>query len=153
MLRSVLGDFNSIVCFKGVITGMEEALGEKATSIALISAGRTRGKNLATELGLAGSNIPLADLASKLDFAVGKEGTRLCSVNKIEQEGDIIKVYTSETVCSAGEPQGSPRKCTYTMGAIWGAIETIVGKKMQGTHTESVLRGGSHDVFELKVLA
>jgi hypothetical protein len=39
------------------------------------------------------------------------------------------------------------------MGAIWGAIETIMGKKMQGTHTESVLRGGSHDVFELKVLA
>lgn len=45
---------------------MEEALGEKATAIALISAGRTRGKNLATELGLAGSNPSLEDLASKL---------------------------------------------------------------------------------------
>jgi predicted hydrocarbon binding protein len=152
MIRSTLGDFNSIVCFKGVITGMEEALGEKATSIALISAGRTRGKNLVSELGLTGSNLPLADLASKLDNAIGKEGTRLCSVNKIESEGDTIKVYTSETLCSAGEPQGSPRKCTYTMGAVWGAIEAILGKKLKGTHTESVLRGGSHDVFELSVM-
>jgi len=43
-------------------------------------------------------------------------------------------------------------KCTYTMGAIWGAIESIMGKKMQAKHTESVLRGGSHDVFELTPL-
>jgi predicted hydrocarbon binding protein len=152
MLRPTLGDFNSVVCFKGVITGMEEALGEKATAIALISAGRTRGKNLVGELGLAGSNISLEDMASKLNFAVGKQGTCLCAIDKIEQDGDTIKVYASETVCSAGEPQGSPRKCTYTMGAIWGAIETIMGKKMKGTHTESVLRGGSHDVFELMML-
>ena len=44
---------------------MEEALGEKATAIALISAGRTRGKNLVTELGLAGANPSLEDLASR----------------------------------------------------------------------------------------
>jgi len=66
--------------FKGVITGMEDALGEKATAIALTSAGRTRGKNLVTELGLAGSNPSLEDLASKLDFALGENGTRLCKV-------------------------------------------------------------------------
>ena len=47
--RPTLGEFSSIVCFKSVITGMEEALGEKATAIALIAAGRTRGKNLANE--------------------------------------------------------------------------------------------------------
>jgi hypothetical protein len=52
--RSELGDFSSIVCFKAVITGMEDALGEKATAISLIAAGRTRGKKLAHELGLAG---------------------------------------------------------------------------------------------------
>ena len=46
MLREKLGDFSSIVCFKAAITGMEEALGEKATAIALIAAGRSRGKNL-----------------------------------------------------------------------------------------------------------
>ena len=147
--RPKLGGFVSIVCFKGVITGMEEALGEKATAIALISAGRTRGKNLVTELGLAGANPSLEELASKLDHALGENGTRLCKVEKIEEVGDMIMVYASETVCSAGEESGSPRKCTYSLGAVWGAIETIQGKRYRGMHTESVLRGGSHDVFEL----
>jgi predicted hydrocarbon binding protein len=150
--REKLGGFVSIVCFKGVITGMEEALGEKATAIALISAGRTRGKNLATELGLAGANPSLEDLASKLDHALGENGTRLCKVDKIEEDGDTIKVYTHETVCSAGEPQGSPRKCTYSMGAVCGAIETIQNKRYRAQHTDSVLRGGSHDVFEMTAM-
>jgi predicted hydrocarbon binding protein len=149
MSREKLGSFISIVCFKGVITGMEEALGEKATAIALISAGRTRGKNLVKELGLAGANQSLEDLASKLDYALGENGTRLCKVDKIENHGHMIKVYTSETVCSAGEPQGSSRQCTYSLGAVCGAIEIIQGKKYRPKHTESVLRGGTHDVFEL----
>lgn len=41
-----------------------------------------------------------------------------------------------------------PRKCTFTLGAVWGALEEITGKRLKGTHTESVLRGGSNDVFE-----
>jgi predicted hydrocarbon binding protein len=152
MSREKLGGFVSIVCFKGVITGMEEALGEKATAIALISAGRTRGKNLVTELGLAGANPSLEDLASKLDHALGENGTRLCKVDRIEEHGDMIKVYTHETVCSAGEEQGSPRQCTYSLGAVCGAIETIQGKRYRAKQTESVLRGGSYDVFELTPL-
>lgn len=152
MNREKLGGFISIVCFKGVITGMEEALGEKATAIALTSAGRTRGKNLVTELGLAGSNPSLEDLASKLDHALGENGTRLCKVDKIEQDGDNIKVYTHETVCSSGEAQGSTRKCTYSMGAVCGAIETIQGKRYRPQHTESVLRGANHDIFEMTLL-
>lgn len=40
MSRPELGKFSSIICFKAAITGMEEALGEKATAIALIAAGR-----------------------------------------------------------------------------------------------------------------
>lgn len=152
MSREKLGGFVSIVCFKGVITGMEDALGEKATAIALTSAGRTRGKNLVTELGLAGSNPSLEDLASKLDYALGENGTRLCKVDKIEEEADKIKVYTHETVCSAGEEQGSSRKCTYSMGAVCGAIETIQGKRYRPKHVESVLRGSSHDIFEMTAI-
>jgi predicted hydrocarbon binding protein len=146
--RPTLGDFSSIVCFKSVITGMEEALGEKATAISLIAAGRSRGKNLVQQLGLSGSNADLDTIATKLNAAVGSAGTRLTAVDKIVQEGDTIKVYCSETVCSAGEPMGSNRKCTFTMGAVWGALTEITGKKLRGTHTESVLRGGTHDVFE-----
>lgn len=150
MTRPQLGDFSSIVCFKSVILGMEDALGEKATAISLIAAGRARGKKLAQELGLSGQASNLEDAAHKISQALGKDGTRLCIVDKIEQEGDLIKVYTLETVCSAGESEGSPRKCTFTMGAVWGALEEIVGKRLQGVHTESVLRGGSYDVFEFK---
>lgn len=152
MLRPELGDFSSIVCFKAVITGMEDALGEKATAIALIAAGRARGKKVADQLGLSNSSLPLDEIASKLSAALGKDGTRLCRVDKIVEDGDALKVYTSETVCSAGESQGSSRNCTFTLGAVWGAMEQVIGKRLQGKHTESILRGGSHDVFEFTQL-
>ena len=151
-LRPELGNFSSIVCFKAVITGMEDALGEKATAIALIAAGRARGKKLTQDLGLSNSNIPLDDAAAKLSQALGKEGTRLCKIEKIVEQKDVIKVYTKETVCSAGEEQGSSRTCTFTMGAVWGALEQLTAKRLQGKHTESVLRGGSYDVFEFTQL-
>jgi hypothetical protein len=152
-IRSDLGNFVSIVCFKSVITGMEDALGEKATAIALIAAGRARGKNLVNQLGLAGATTDLNEIATKLNAAVGKDGTRLTAIDKIEQVGDVIKVYASETVCSAGEPAGSPRKCTFSLGAVWGALETILGQRLKGQHTDSVLRGGTHDVFEFTVVS
>lgn len=150
--RPTLGQFSSIVCFKSAITGMEEALGEKATAIALISAGRKRGKELAQELGLSNTNATFDAIATQLNAAIGANGTHLTAVDKIVQDGDVIKVYCSETVCSAGEPQGSDRKCTFSMGAVWGALSEITGKKLRGTQTESVLRGGTHDVFEFTAL-
>ncbi len=148
MLRPTLEDFSSIVCFKSAITGMEDALGEKTTAIALIAAGRSRGKHLAQQLGLLGSSLSLKEITDKLSLALGKDGTRLCIIENIIQEGDLIKVYTTETLCSAGENQGSLRKCTYTLGAVWGALEQTLSKRLQGKHTESVLRGSNHDVFE-----
>ncbi|OUL37329.1 hydrocarbon-binding protein [Nostoc sp. T09] len=148
MLRPTLGDFSSIVCFKAAISGMEEALGEKATAIALTAAGRSRGKHLAKELGLVNTTLSLDDVAYKLGLALGKDGTHLCIIDQIKQEGDAIKIFTSETLCSAGEAQGSSRKCTYTLGAVWGALELAIGKRFMGKQIESVLRGGSHDVFE-----
>jgi hypothetical protein len=150
--RPSLGQYSSIVCFKSVITGMEEALGEKATAISLIAAGRSRGKNLVKGAGLSGSAMDFATIATTLNAAVGSEGTRLTAVDKIVEEGGLIKAYCSETVCSAGEAPGSTRKCTFTMGAVWGAIEEITGKKLRGVHTDSVLRGGTHDVFEFTVV-
>ncbi|MGM3307747.1 hydrocarbon-binding protein [Anabaena sp. WFMT] len=152
VLRKQLGNFSSIVCFKSVIVGMEDALGEKATAIALTTAGRARGKKLAEELGLVASLDSLDSVAAKLSQALGLDGTRLCIVDKIVADGDVIKVYTSETVCSAGEPLNSERKCTFTMGAVWGALEQVLNKRFRGVHTESVLRGGNYDVFEFTPL-
>ena len=148
MVRQELGDFCSIACFKAAIVGMEDALGEKTAAIALTTAGRARGKKLAIDLGVVGQSLPIEVFADKLAYALGKDGTCLCIVNKIVQSGEVIKVYTSETLCSAGEEQGSLRKCTFTMGAIWGALEAFMGKRFQGKHTEFVLQGAEHDVFE-----
>ncbi|MEL6494390.1 MAG: hypothetical protein AAFQ41_04605, partial [Cyanobacteria bacterium J06623_7] len=41
---------------------------------------------------------------------------------------------------------------TYSMGAVCGAIETIQGKRYRPKHTESVLRGGTHDLFEMSLI-
>lgn len=147
-VRQELGDFSSIVCLKALIVGVEETLGAQATEVALIAAGRSRGRKLAQDLDIVGSSESLSQLGVKIAEALGKNGTRLCKIEKVVEEGDIIKVYTSETVCSAGEPQGSPRKCTFTLGAVWGTLESILTKRLDGKHTESVLRGGRYDVFE-----
>jgi predicted hydrocarbon binding protein len=152
-VRSELGDFNSIVCFKAVVVGIEEALGEKAAAIAMIAAGRTRGKKLATDLGLTGKAHSLEEVAQLLRAALGEEGTRLCIVDKVVEENGNYQVYCRETVCSAGEPQGSPRQLTFTLGAIQGALEQAIGKRLRGKQVESVLRGGSHDVIEFEVLS
>lgn len=149
-LRQELGDFSSIVCLKAIVVGVEEALGEKAAAIAMISAGRQRGKKLAEDLDLVGkgSSMSLEEVTEKARVALGKEGTRLCIIDKIIQDGDTYKVYTRETVCSAGEAEGSSRQCTFTMGAIQGFLEAFLGKRLRGTQTESVLRGGNFDVLE-----
>ncbi len=154
-LRKELGSFSSIVCLKAIITGVEEALGEKAAAIAMIAAGRKRGKELAEALNLANAaaGMSLEEITNKLNEHLGKDGTRLCIVDQIIQEEDSYQVYTRETVCSAGEPQGSSRKCTYTLGVIQGFLEAFLGKRLRGTQIASVLRNSPHDVLEYKILA
>ncbi|MCG9892464.1 MAG: hypothetical protein MH252_15510 [Thermosynechococcaceae cyanobacterium MS004] len=147
-LRPELGDFSSIICLKAIITGIEEALGDKTTQIALVAAGRARGRNLAASIGLDNSSLSLEDITSKVAFALGKEGTRLLILDKIEPKGEGYKVYTRETVCSSGEELGSSRVCGFTLGAVQGVLETVSGKRLRGRQTESVLRGSHQDVFE-----
>lgn len=154
-LRSELGDFSSIVFLKAILTGFEEALGEKTTEIALNASGRKLGKNLAQELNLVnkGAALSLAEMKEKMNQILGKQGTRLCIIDKIELSEDVYKVYTKETFCSAGESQGSSRKCSYTLGVIQGFLETVLNKRLRGQQTESVLRGGTYDLLEYSVIA
>ncbi|PZO42897.1 MAG: hypothetical protein DCF21_22535 [Leptolyngbya sp.] len=151
-LRSELGDFSSIVCFKALVVGTEEVLGEKAAAIALIGAGRQRGRQVADQLGIAEQAIPFDELVKVLQSALGKDGTCLCIVEKIVETGETISVYCRETICSAGEPEGSPRKLTFTLGAVQGVMERVTGKRLRGKQTESVLRGSAFDVIEFEAL-
>ena len=152
-LRSELGDFNSIVCFRAVVIGIENALGPRAATIALVAAGRARGKQLATELGLSAATQNLDEVQAMMDSALGIQGTRLCIIDKIEsvEEGNI-RVYCRETVCSSGEAPGSERNLSYTMGAVQGVLEEVTGKRLRGKQVASVLRGDTHDVVELTPL-
>lgn len=146
-IRQTLGDFCSIVCFKHVILGIEDVLGTDGAATVLIRAGVMRGQEVAKEAKLTGTNPAVETLASTLNQYLGKEGTCLCSVDSVAQNGDTYVVTTSDTVCSAGEPAGGDRHCTYTLGAVQGFLQSILGKTFVGRHTESVLRGGSADVF------
>ncbi|HSI83493.1 MAG: hypothetical protein ACAI35_25420 [Candidatus Methylacidiphilales bacterium] len=145
-LRNTLGDFNSILCFKAVITGVEDTLGDGA-AVVFTRAGKVRGCSVAKELGLSGKNPAPAEIARTLDSVLGKDGTRLCAVKSVKDMGGTIEIETQETVCSAGEVLGSDRMCTFTLGVIWGALEEITGYSLEGKHTKSVLRGAESDVF------
>lgn len=150
LLRSELGEFSSVVCLKAIITGMEDTLGDKATAIALTSAGRIRGRAIAEAGQLKSINIDedLQELSSKVAEVLGSEGTRLLKLHKIERKDDLFYAYTTETICSAGEELGSERRCTFTLGAIQGVLEYVTGQRLRGIHVESVLRGGDYDTFE-----
>ena len=145
--RPTLGDFSSVVCFKAVITGVEDTLGTDGAAVVFTRAGKVRGQNLAQSLGVAGANVPVEEMAQLLNGAIGKDGTRLTGVESVRREGENYVVDCYDTVCSAGEPQGSDRKCTFTLGAVWGALEAITGQTFLGEHTESVLRGAPYDRF------
>lgn len=155
VLRQELGDFSSIVFLKAIITGIEDAIGEKTAAIAMISAGRQQGKTSVKELGLVnkGVDLSLAEIREQANQILGEQGTRLCIIDKIEQEGEVYRVYTKETFCSSGEPTGSSRQCSYTMGVIQGFLEAFLGKRFRGQQTASVLRGGTHDVLEYSLLS
>lgn len=147
-LRKTLGDFNSIVCLKALVVGLENILGEGGAHANLILAGRIRGRNLVKDLGLSMTNKPLLEWSQLVKDTLGENGTKLCIIEKIEIDGDIIRTFLSETVCSAGEEQGSSRKVTFTLGAVQGAIEEITGKRLVGKQTGSVLRGQDYDIID-----
>jgi len=150
-LRKGLGDFSSIICLKSIMTGLEEIMGTQAARGNLVLAGRKRGQRIAKDLDLVNTDKPIEEWSEMLANAIGKTGTRLCTVNKVENQGNIIHVYLSDTVCSANEEPGSPRQLTFTLGAIQGALETIMNVRLSGSQIGSILRGQDYDIIEFKV--
>ena len=151
-LRPELGDFVSLIGFRALLDGLQEALEEKAALITAISAGRARGRELAESLGLAGIEPELDRATLLMQQALGINGTKLCLIDKIEAVDNGYRVYCREAACSAGEAQGSSRKLSFVLGAIQGALESMMNKRLRGKQIESVLRGGTHDVVEFEVL-
>jgi len=149
--RKSLGDYSSIICIKTIVTGLEDIMGIPAARGNLVLAGRKRGKTIVTDLGLSQSSLPLQDVTNALANALGKDGTKLCSIEKIEMNEASYLVYLKDTICSAGEEPGSARQLTFTMGAIQGALEEVTGNRMTSKQIGSVLRGDDFDIVELTV--
>ena len=149
--RKELGNFNSIICFRSIITGLEKVMGPDAARGNLIRAGHFRGVEIVKNLGLSNTSAPISEWSNKVAEAIGKDGTRLCIVHKIEQEDEVYRVFLSDTICSADEPLGSNRKLSFTQGAIQGALEEATGNRLIGEQTGSVLRGDNYDIVEYKI--
>lgn len=150
--RDTLGQFSSIESFRALVEGMSDALGEKATSVALIAAGRKHGQELAVQLGFKGGTQNLEDATKQIAEVLGENGSRLCIIDRITREGDQIKVYTTETLCAIGGTDEEPPKCTFTLGLVWGILTELLQEKVKGSHTQSVLRGDAYDLFEFTTI-
>lgn len=146
--REELGGFSSTKCLSSLVRNIVQCGG----SSILVQAGVGRGKELAEQVGLKRKSYDDAELAAMLDKALGRDGTKLCCVDKIEQGPDKVLVYTRETACSYAEPDGSERECLFTMGAFAGVFQHVTGKRVRAKQVESVLRGGDHDTFELQLV-
>ncbi len=151
--RGELGDFTSISSFKALLTGLEDILGTEASSVVFIRAGRLRGQNLVEDWGVGHLNLPLEKLGHLLDAAFGHDGTRLCHVEPIYADGEDIVVNVTDTICSVTEAPGSLRRSTYTLGAIWGALETLTGERYLARQSGYVLRGDPFDQFRFTPLS
>jgi len=146
-LRNQLDDFMSIVCFKAAIRGMEDILGEEGTAAALISAGRQRGRDVAEALDMVNANPEVTQLAPALDGAFGLQGTKLCHIAEVTQTDNGFLVKAQDTVCMSGEPEGTSRRCTYTLGAIVGFFEAAYGKSYMAKHVAQTTAGAETEEF------
>lgn len=145
--RRQLGDFTSVICFKALMTGLEDVLGEQSAQIVFTRAGKLRGEQLVNDWGVSHLNLTPETMRDLLNAALGRNGTRLCAVRNVELFDGGMIVNTTDTICSAGEKHGSSRRCTFTLGAVWGAIETLTGKRYTVQQTKSVLGGDDFDQF------
>ncbi|MDH3326161.1 MAG: hypothetical protein OEM38_05520 [Gammaproteobacteria bacterium] len=150
-IRQGLGDFSSIVCFRSIVTGLEKVMGKDAARGNLIRAGRLRGIEIIKSLGLSNTDKPIAEWSTLVENAIGKNGTRLCTIAKIEENAGVYRVFLSDTICSANEEIGSERQLSFTQGAIQGALEEVTGHRLSGEQTGSILRGDDYDIADFKV--
>lgn len=147
-VRKELGEFSSIVCLKAMISGIESIVGAMAIKGSLVLAGRKRGQKVAQALGLSNTDKPVEVWSKAIADVLGKSGTKLCILNEVQLESELIRVSLSDTMCSSGEEMGSSRVLDFTLGVIQGALEEVTGKKMRGKQVSSVLRGGNYDIVE-----
>jgi predicted hydrocarbon binding protein len=143
VIRKELGDYMSTQCFHYLRMGAEDTAGRAL----IVAAGRQRGHSLKDALqNTDGSD---AAITKALDSLLGKEGTRLCLVEKVAKNSKGYTVEVRESACSSGLSTSEPN-CAFTMGVFLGALELIAKERMTVRETSCVACGAASCVYELE---
>lgn len=143
--RPTLGSFMSMTCFQYLRVVAEETAGRAL----VISAGRKRGQDLVHELGLNNSAQDPDAIKTKLDAALGMEGTKLCIITSVTAKaGGGYEVRIKEGACTAGVTASEPH-CAFTMGVFIGAVSALTGRTMVGKESECSAMGHAECVYQI----
>ncbi len=142
--RPELGSYMSAECFRYLRMYAEETAGRGL----IVMAGKQRGLSLEDNLkGIDPSDD--AAITKVLGDILGKNGTRLCIVDKVSQMANGYTVQVRESACSTGMKTAEPN-CAFTMGVFLGAMEVIGKKRLSAVETECVATGHAHCVYKLE---
>lgn len=143
--RPTLGSFMSTTCFHYLRTVAEETAGRAL----VISAGRKRGQDVISELGLGGKAQDADVMQAKLDEVLGINGTKLCIVNSvIAKANGGYEVHITEGVGTVGVKTSEPN-CAFTLGVFIGAVSALTGKTMVGKETECSAMGAPECIYQI----
>jgi hypothetical protein len=146
--RTTLGNFMSLTCFQYLRIGTED-VAERAP---IVASGRKRGYDLIEGLGLLGKSQDAALIRTKLDAALGVNGTKLCLVkNVIAKPNGGYEVHITEGACTAGQTSSQPH-CAFTLGVFIGAFHAITGMRMEGHETACCACGDAECVYQIDPL-
>lgn len=147
--RPTLGAFMSVTCFHYLRQGAEDTAGRAL----IVAAGRLRGHDIVASLGLMGKVEDAAVMHEQLAQVLGANGTRLCLVQKVvDQGGGNYEVHITEGACTAGVTQASEPHCAFTMGVFIGAISAFTGKRMNGHETQCCGMGNQECIYQITAL-
>jgi predicted hydrocarbon binding protein len=143
--RATLGDFMSITCFQYLRNGTEDIAGR----VPIVAAGRQRGTDLVSELGLNGSTQDPELLRKYLYDALGPDGTRLCLVESMTPlPSGGYEVRLREGACATGVESAEPL-CAYTLGVFAGALSALTGQRMTGKESSCAAMQGEYCIYQI----
>ncbi len=143
--RQALGPFMDVVCFQYLRINTEDVAGRAP----IIAAGRKRGYDVVTALGLDGQMSDATLIREKLNSVLGADGTRLCIVEQVTPLSDGgYEVRIIESACTANQEAGEPL-CAFTLGVFVGAIHALTGVRMAGKELECQACGAAQCVYQI----
>lgn len=144
--RATLGPLVSAVCLQQLRVYTEELAGRGP----VLGAGRLRGRDVIRDQGLENSRPDDEKLLTVLQGVFGVDGTRLCIVTALESDDDDnYRVQLVEGACTFGAKTDEPM-CVYTLGVFIGALQTVLGRTMQGVETECQAMGHATCTYEIR---